>query len=291
VYEIHIKDVVTSIQIGNNPVDIPMGRIELMVAVDLRKAIFNRLKEYSRLSSGQSYGYHGNTTGGYFEPLEDDILFPYISYNRYSSRPAIIVDEGEELDFQHVCFGSLSEEIIESLWRGDLITAFTYIDQWSKVFNVGVTGPLNDFKRMFHGCWPEMDNDQWRNSEGFYQPDRCMYGNKLYEENWQADQMESSYCETYECTFRNNGCSAYSSVMNPDPGNQLGEESNESSDDSWMDPHHGNDEEPNQDGEVIDEVIPDRITPSEEGMSELERQLLRNYSNVNTINIGVREDG
>ena len=45
VYEIHLKDVVTTIQIGNNPVSIPMGRIELMIAVDLRKAIFNRLKD------------------------------------------------------------------------------------------------------------------------------------------------------------------------------------------------------------------------------------------------------
>ena len=128
-----------------------------------------------------------------------------------------------------------------------------------------------------------MDNDQWRNSEGFFGPDRCMFGATLTEDDWKPDQMESSYCERYKCVFRNNGCVAYDTIMNPDPGNQLErvEDGNEIAD---------------QDGEPFDPMsmavedipLPD---PPQHQVDQFEEELLRNYNNINTINIGVREDG
>ena len=116
--------------------------------------------------------------------------------------------------FSNVCFGSFDSEIREAAWTGDVIALFTYLDSWTKNFNVGRTGPLNGYDKMFHGIWPEMQTEVWESTGNMRSSDRmenCRYAMVL---NHERPDQETSYCDRYECTLRNS-CPSYREVYIP----------------------------------------------------------------------------
>ena len=104
---------------------------------------------------------------------------------------------------------------------------------------------------MFHGIWPEMQTEVWE-STGNMSPisrmDNCGYANVLNQE--QPDQ-ETSYCDRYECTIRNN-CLSYRSLYMQETVDDSGEIAD-------------------QEGERLNQLT--------------EAELLRMYEGVNTVDV------
>mgnify|MGYP003134286401 CR=1 FL=1 len=204
-YHIKIKDVSTSINIGGNAIAIPMGDIQLIISVDLVKNVMNRIRGYDRISRGhESRGHTSTWNGAIFEPYEEYIRFPYISERSWNNGLNVKFNHLCPRQFYNVCFGDFNEEIIEAAWAGDTAALILFIKRWTETFNVGTTGPLNSFDKMFFGIWPEMDNDQWRASNLRYGPQRsenCEYGTTLLD-NGCVDKAEDSYCVKNQCILK-----------------------------------------------------------------------------------------
>ena len=224
-FHVYIEDVAMNINIGGESVVVPMGDLDLMICVDLIKNVMNRIRN-ARVTQGAMGGGHTNPwNGAIFHPHEPEILFPYISDQRWHrDQLRVTFSEGQNTssEFSNICFGSFDTEIREAAWTGDILALFTYLDSWTKNFNVGTTGPLNGFDKMFHGIWPEMLTEAWEASGRLRPADRmdnCRYANVLNQE--QPDQ-ETSYCDRYNCTIRNN-CLSYRSLYIPEPIDDGGE--------------------------------------------------------------------
>ena len=178
-------------------------------------------------------------------------IFPYIS-NRESWGRSSLSASFELLSqesYHHVCFGSFNDEIIEAAWKGDIIALFTYLKAWTASFNVGRTTPLNGYDRMFHGVWPEMDNDTWQAAGRRAQSDgdNCYYGNNT---DFSVLDSAETYCDRYKCVLRTT-CGMYRAAYEPSPLSDFEDES--------------------------------QMVSNDASLSEAE--LLRMYENVNTINI------
>ena len=253
-FHVYIEGVTTSINIGGESVAIPMGNMDVMICVDLVKNVMNRIRNV-RITQGAMGGGHTNPwTGAIYHPEEPEILFPYISNSRWDrDQMQVEFNAGQNTrsGFDNVCFGSFDTEIREAAWTGDITALFTYLDSWTKNFNVGSTGPLNGYNKMFHGIWPEMQTEVWE-STGNMSPisrmDNCGYANVLNQE--QPDQ-ETSYCDRYECTIRNN-CLSYRSLYMQETVDDSGEIAD-------------------QEGERLNQLT--------------EAELLRMYEGVNTVDV------
>ena len=251
-FHIYIENVTMNINIGGESVAVPMGDLDIMICVDLIKNVMNRIRNV-RITQGAQGGGHTNPwNGAIFHPQEPEILFPYISQERWNrDQMQVAFSEGQNTrsGFSNVCFGNFDSEIREAAWTGDIIALFTYLDSWTKNFNVGRTGPLNGYDKMFHGVWPEMTTEVWEstgNMNSTSRMDSCKYANVL---NADAPIQENSYCDRYGCTLRND-CLAYRAMYMPP--------------------------EPIEDDEGA-------IASDDRTLSEIE--LLRMYEGVNTINI------
>ena len=186
-----------------------------MISVDLVKNIMNRIRGTRSISEGSVGGGHTNPwNGAIFHPQEPETLFPYISQEQWNrDQLEVTFAEGQNTGsrFSNVCFGSFDTDIRQATWQGDILALFTYLNSWTRNFNVGSTGPLNSYTRMFHGIWPEMQTEVWESTGNMSNRSRmtdCNYANVLNQE--QPDQ-ETSYCDRYECILRNN-CSSYQDV-------------------------------------------------------------------------------
>ena len=275
VFKIRMDAVVTTINIGDTHVDIPMGSIDLVISVDIVKNVMNRIRiaeNNGSLSNGSHYsrnnhngGHSSNHNGGRFIAQEPNIVFPYISDRASWGRSSLGVNFSRESlsqqSYHHVCFGSFNNEIIEAAWKGDIIALFTYLKAWTANFNVGRTTPLNGYDRMFHGVWPEMDNDTWQAAGRRAQSDgdNCYYGN-----NHDFSVMDSAetYCDRYECVLRTT-CGMYRAAYEPEPISDMEVEAEIVRDDG---------------GELIDQ-------DGERSDLLNEAELLRMYEGVNIINI------
>ena len=213
-FHVYIENVTMNINIGGESVAIPMGDLDIMICVDLIKNVMNRIRNV-RVTQGAMGGGHTNPwNGAIFHPQEPEILFPYISearWNRDQMQVAFTEGQNTRSGFSNVCFGNFDSEIREAAWTGDIIALFTYLDSWTKNFNVGRTGPLNGYDKMFHGIWPEMLTEVWESTGNMSHMSRmesCKYANVLNQE--QPDQ-ETSYCERYDCVLKNQ-CPSYQTL-------------------------------------------------------------------------------
>ena len=216
-FHVYIENVTMNINIGGESVAVPMGDLDIMICVDLIKNVMNRIRNV-RITQGMQGGGHSNPwNGAIFHPQEPEILFPYISqeqWNRDQMQVAFSEGQNTRSGFSNVCFGSFDSEIREAAWTGDIIALFTYLDHWTKNFNVGSTGPLNGYNKMFHGIWPEMQTEAWESTGNMRRMTRiqdCRYAIVLNQE--QPDQ-ETSYCDRYECILRND-CPSYREAYIP----------------------------------------------------------------------------
>ena len=217
-FHIYIENTRMNINIGEDSVEVPMGDLDIMISVDLVKNIMNRIRNSRRISSGHNQSGHTNRwNGAIYHPHEENLLYPYISDTRWNSnRLNVTFNEGQNTPsfFDNVCFGNFNDDIVEAAWNGDIIALFTYLNSWTKNFNVGITGPLNGFDKMFHGIWPEMLTDSWAASGRLNHTTRlaeCRYAEVL--ENAQPEQ-DQSYCERYDCVLKNE-CPAYRTMYIP----------------------------------------------------------------------------
>ena len=221
IYYININNVNTSVNIGEESISIPMGGIELIICVDFVKNIYNRIKGTRKYSANHSIGGHTTPyTGARFHSLEADILFPYISSRSWGASKNVSFTEGEHeaIKYEDVCFGHFHEDIIEAAWAGDILALCTYIKSWTSKFNIGTTGPLNSYDRMYHGLWPSMDNDTWksagRSTHGLARAEQCSYGREILPNNQPAE--DQSYCHRYECVLRDI-CPSFKEMYRPNP--------------------------------------------------------------------------
>ena len=225
-FHVYIENVTMNINIGGESVAVPIGDLDIMICVDLIKNVMNRIRQVNITQGMQGGGHTNPWNGAIFHPQEPEILFPYISeerWNRDQLRVAFNEGQNTRSGFSNVCFGSFDAEIRSAAWTGDVIALFTYLDSWTKNFNVGSTGPLNGYDKMFHGIWPEMQTDVWLstgNMNSSNRIDNCRYVNVLNQE--QPDQ-ETSYCDRYECTLRND-CPSYRSLYIPEPVSDMEDE-------------------------------------------------------------------
>ena len=216
-FHIFIENVNTNINIGGETVNVPMGDIDIIIAVDLIKNIMNRIRNTSRYSQGNVQSSHSSRwNGGIFHSQEENILFPYVGRNSWTQALEVNFAAGQNTPakFSNICFGDYVSEIVEAAWYGDILALFTYLNIWTESFNVGRTGPLNGFDRMFHGIWPEMTSEIWESSGRIGHTsriDNCHYVGTLEETQPAQDE---SYCDRYECILRNN-CPAYQAMYIP----------------------------------------------------------------------------
>ena len=215
IYEIALRDVVTTILLGGTKVPVPMGSIKLMISVNLMQMLTERIRARSaninvndpsefRLSTSASMSHTSVDQGAIFRELEHNIRFPYISRNpSYDSH--IILNR---VHFQQVCFGHFARNLNESLWRGNLLTSKILLGQWAETYNVGSTGPLNNYKEMYHGVWPAMDNERWRAAGALRNANDCRYNDFLTDIQ---PEIEEAYCTKYECILRST-CDSYKYV-------------------------------------------------------------------------------
>ena len=213
-FHIYMEGINMNINIGGESIEVPMGDLDIIISVDLVKNIMNRIRNLP-ITQGHYGGGHTNPwNGAIFHPQEPEILFPYISEQRWSrDQMQVTFNEGQNTpsNFSNVCFGNFDDEIRKASWKGDILALFTYLDSWTKNFNVGTTGPLNGYDKMFHGIWPEMLTDVWEstgNMNHTHRVDSCKYANVLNQE--QPDQ-ETSYCERYDCILKHQ-CPAYTNL-------------------------------------------------------------------------------
>lgn len=211
-FHIYIEGVVMNINIGTESVEVPMGDLDIIVSVDLIRNIMNRIQNTRRVSSGHRQSGHTNPwNGAIFHPQEPNILFPYIAdqtWSRDTLRVAFSEGQNTPSSFNNVCFGNFNDDIVEAAWNGDMLALFTYLNSWTKKFNVGTTGPLNGFEKMFHGIWPDMLTDAWEASGRLNHTARlaeCRYAGVLEDEQ---PEQEESYCERYDCILKHQ-CPAY----------------------------------------------------------------------------------
>lgn len=215
-FHIYMEGVSTNINVGNESIEVPMGNIDLIISVDLVKAIMNRIKNTRMYSHGSDQSSHSSPwNGAIFEPNERHTLFPYISSHRMRWNQHLNVEfqsgQNTSSNFYNVCFGDHNRDIIESAWSGDMLALFTYLDAWTKNFNVGRTGPLNGFDKMFHGIWPEMETEAWYATgslESRRRLENCDYVSIV-----DSEQPENPYCDRYQCTLRDR-CSVYQAAYN-----------------------------------------------------------------------------
>ena len=263
IFHIYMEGISTNINVGSESIEVPMGNIDLIISVDLVKAIMNRIKNTRIYSHGSDQQGHSSPwNGAIFEPNERHILFPYISSHRMRWNQHLNVEfqsgQNTSSNFYNVCFGDHNRDIIESAWSGDILALFTYLDAWTKNFNVGRTGPLNAFTKMFHGIWPEMDNSEAWHATGSLEPRRRLE-NCEYVQILDSEQPSNPYCDRYQCTLRSE-CAAYQATYN------LQEESNDKADMEQA-------LRINEEGEVVNQT---QLT---------EAQLLEMYRGINTVDI------
>ena len=157
---------------------------------------------------------------------------------------------------------NFAKNLIEAFWQGDLMTAKILLKQWYSSYNTATTGPLNNFKKMYHGIWPEMDNDRWYSSGTNIGSDghTCTYRETILE---YFPIQEDTYCDKYKCILRNS-CDAYTTSYSP--------------------------KEYKENNEVSESALNSGrpIEPLDE--NNLEAELTEMYNNVATINIGVNND-
>ena len=237
-FHIYIESVIMNINIGGETVAVPMGDLDVIISVDLVKNVMNRIRQVNITQGAMGSGHTNPWNGAIFHPQERDILFPYISeerWNRDQLRVAFAEGQNTRSGFSNVCFGSFDAEIKEAAWTGDMIALFTYLDNWTKNFNVGSTGPLNGYDKMFHGIWPEMLTDVWRstgNMDPAHRMDNCKYAdyqNVQFMSDLDLPSKEESYCDRYECVLRS-GCQSYKSIYEPETiedGNELADQDGE----------------------------------------------------------------
>tara|TARA_R110000824_G_scaffold135238_1_gene298432 strand:- start:173 stop:1534 length:1362 start_codon:yes stop_codon:yes gene_type:complete len=273
VLKVEIDAVETTINIGDSHVTIPMGSIKLAISVDIVKNVMNRIRitehgdntmRYSR--NNHNSGHSSNHNGGRFVSQEPHIKFPYISDRHSWGRESLTVNFDRssiaQQSYNHVCFGSFNDEIVEAAWKGDIIALFTYLKAWTANFNVGRTTPLNGYDKMYHGIWPEMDNETWRSAGRSTQSDgdNCSYGANT---DFSVLDSVETYCDRYECVLRTT-CGMYRAAYEPSPLSDMEDEA--------QIVHEDGGEIADQDGERLNELT--------------EVELLRMYEGVNTINIG-----
>jgi len=233
-FHVYIEGVNTNINIGGETVEVPMGDLDVIISVDLVKNIMNRIRGTRSISEGHSGGGHTNPwNGAIFHPQEPETLFPYISQEQWNrDQLEVTFAEGQNTGsrFSNVCFGSFDTDIRQATWQGDILALFTYLNGWTKNFNVGSTGPLNSYTKMFHGIWPEMQTEVWESAGNMTNTHRmtdCRYANVL---NQEQPDMETSYCERYNCVLRNS-CPSYRDLYLPteeiDDGGELADQDGE----------------------------------------------------------------
>tara|TARA_R110002050_G_scaffold76756_10_gene164175 strand:- start:1461 stop:2798 length:1338 start_codon:yes stop_codon:yes gene_type:complete len=265
-FSIRIDNVVTTINMGATSVEVPMGSIDVVICVDIVKNVMNRMRiaengdNTMRFSRNNHNGGHSSShNGARFTPQERHTAFPYISDRGNWGRESLSVRfrPGIPITYHHVCFGSYNDEITEAAWKGDLMALFTYLNAWTKSFNVGRTTPLNGYDRMFHGVWPEMDNETWRSAGNRVDSDgdNCRYGNNT---DFSVLNATETYCDRYECVLRTT-CGMYRAAYEPTPDIAI---------------------------EVVDDGGELADQDGERQYTLNEAELLRMYEGVSTINIG-----
>ena len=181
-FHIYISDVNMNINIGGETVNVPMGELDIIISVDLIKNVMNRIRNAPITQGFQGSGHTNPWNGDIFHPQEQQILFPYISDNRWNQEQLdVTFAEGDNIPskFHNVCFGNFDTELRKAAWTGDMLALCTYLVSWTKNFNVGSTGPLNGYDKMFHGIWPEMETEVWQSTGNMgrtSRTDNCRYG-------------------------------------------------------------------------------------------------------------------
>ena len=274
VLKIEMDTVETTINIGDSHVTVPMGSIKLVISVDIVKNVMNRIRiaegddicSYSR--NNHNGGHSSNHNGGRFISQERHILFPYISDRHSWGRNSLSVNFDStslaQQTYNNICFGSFNDEIVEAAWKGDIIALFTYLKAWTASFNVGRTTPLNGYDKMYHGVWPEMDNETWRAAGRRIDSDG---GGCSYAANTDFSVLDSAetYCDRYKCVLRTT-CGMYRAAYEPSPLSDFEDEAQIVHND--------------------EELIATRTNPGDYTDRILtEAEILEMYQGVNTINI------
>jgi hypothetical protein len=197
-----------------------MGCINLIISVNLMQMLTERIRARSAnidvnnpsefsVSTSASTSHSSIDQGAIFSELEHNIRFPYISRGAsFDSHVKLVRENDNSRHFQQVCFGHFARNLNESLWRGDLLTSKILLGQWSETYNVGSTGPLNNYKEMYHGVWPAMDNERWRAAGALRSANDCRYNDFLTDIQ---PEIEEAYCTKYECILRST-CDSYKYV-------------------------------------------------------------------------------
>ena len=227
-FHVHLKDITMKVVVGNSSAEIEIGEIDIMYTVDLITNIMQRIRRANcnndsfRLSTGIGLhmGHTSNLMGGYYTPIRDNTVFPYIS-TRGGWNPSMRV-EGVDSNgnrfpssYNNICFGSYAEDITEAFWNGDMMAVSVNLKGWSNLFRVGFTNPLNGYQRLFHGLPEDFNQEDFINSgrlpniygEGCWISDNLSRSDEIDQGLSPADSL----CAENDCSLRDT-CNWYQEV-------------------------------------------------------------------------------
>ena len=236
-FYVKLENTVMNVRIGDTNADINVGTIEVIFTVDLIKNLMNRIRMHANgrnfeehsltINSGLHMGHTSNQHGGKYTPLIPRTVFPYISSREGwnpDMRVEMITDNGQ-LDpngYSNICFGSYADVISESFWKGDMMALAINLDQWSRIFRIGHTNPLNGFERLFHGVPIEFNQEEFRNSGRLPSDNgnQCYITHHMEIEEIIQETEEESLCAQSKCILRE-VCDTYQNAYHPEPSSDM----------------------------------------------------------------------
>jgi len=215
-FVISIENLSMNIGDSDNFAPVKCGKVKMFTALDMLQILGSAISD-TEARFDSRYMHHGYHIGGQYTPLEEKLLFPYISNRgrtsysrsiRYSNIDEYVRDDilglevsSESTDgFGNLCLGDLKDQVLGTLAKGRLDETVFWLNKWGGFYNINRTGPLNNYSKMYWGQPKALYSDNMDGVLGSRNTSDCYYEpveNKL-----------ESYCEVNECLLRDN-CSKY----------------------------------------------------------------------------------
>ena len=215
-FVISIDNITMNVGTSRNFAPVKCGKVKMYVGLDMLQVLGSAISD-TEMKFDSRYMHHGYHIGGQYTPLEEKLLFPYISNRgrnscsrsiRYSNIdeyvrddiPGIEVDSDDTDGFGNLCLGELKDQVLGTLAKGRLDEAVFWLNKWGGFYNINTTGPLNNYSKMYWGQPNALYSEHMEGVLSDRNTSDCYYepiANKL-----------ESYCEVNECLLRDN-CSKY----------------------------------------------------------------------------------
>ena len=221
IYIIDVKNIIMSIGDDDAGSPVNMGSIRIYVALKFISVFGSLISDNSMHVDGQ-YSHHGSYIGSRYIPEWEGQKFPYASTS-YSGKKLYYRNIRDDYDhkeiniddifaqsssyrsytdeYANLCLGDFKDWIVQALCKGELSAAAFYLQQWSSLYHIHKTGPLNNYSYMYFGKPKALYSGDMDGKLTYRDSEQCLYSSF-------PDTPDESYCNIHECLFMDS-CTAY----------------------------------------------------------------------------------